>query len=362
MNSYVEEALQKQVYEGFDYSDPEFIRGLFEQTDEWRNLPKDKYAICLVNAPLLPESELFDVLDRNDVDENYKDAVVRAFTTRDSVHPPVLAQVLEDNSYCGTPGTISSHVVDVTVKGTTIPMELPEVQVWSDVKPYVKRIQNAEQKTIEKELWKVLCYVYRLGMDDRAVVTAGIERGIEYKRIKAIQLSAAKKSIETKTIDDLYLVDWFERAVKHCNSWGQVNVLIHVYVEAVTYCTIQPAISKQRLAEKAGVDRKVIRRLFERLEKAGVLVEGPESMKEWDKATKTPLSNPRIVNLNPAVKGRWEGMNLKPAPNRNKAKKAIHTFTPATEENRSYVDSQGSNEADFSLLVGNKSWEEAEPT
>lgn len=352
MNIYVEAKSQEKVYEGFDYTDPAFIRDLFENSDEWKHLPKKQYAICLINAPVLPLDELLVVLD-SDTDENYKDAVLRSYSSKDSVLPPILSEVLEDNKYYGTPGTIPSHVVDVRIKDGEVAVELPEVQVWDNTKPYVKRMKNAEAKHLEKELFKTLCFVYRLGMDDREVVTAAVERGMEYKRVRAIQYASAKKSADTKTIDELYMVDWFERAVKHCNSWNQVDVLIHVYIEACTYGNLQPVISKQRIAERAGVDRVVVRRLFARLEKAGILKEGPVTFKSGSGYMK----NARIVNLNPDEAGRWGEV-----PDSEASKKATHTITPDTQENASYVASEGSNEPDWEALVGNKSWEEAEPT
>ena len=321
-NTYQQERIQERVYEGFDYTDPTFIRGLFEQSEEHLHLPKDKRALCLINAPVLTLEELGVVLDSN-TDEDYKDAVLRAYSSSSSPLPSTFPVVIGGQEYCRTPGVIQSHQVEVSIKDGDMIVELPEVEVWQDVKPFVARIRNASEKRLRLELFVCLCYVYRFGMDDKEVLTEAINRGMDYKVIKGVAISAGKKWMNTPTLDTQYMVEWFKKAVKECNSWTQVDILTHVYIEAVTYNNSQPAISKKRISEKVGCDPVVIRRLFKRLEKAGVMVEGPESTKEYDYKAGMPLSNPRILNLNPEKEpGRWEGMNLKPAPNRSKEHKA----------------------------------------
>lgn len=293
MTTFVEERIKNRAYEGFDYTDPAFIRQLFEDSDEHLHLPKDKYAICLINAPYLTLEELDKVLSSN-TDENYKDAVLRNYTTRDSEYPPVLAQALINSSY-GTPGAIKSHILDVTIAGGTMAIELPAIQVYPVTKSFEARIKNAQKKTIEKTLWQTLCYVYRLGLDDKNVLTEAVKRGVKYEVIRRIQDRAVKSSFNTKTLAETFLIGWFEEAVKSCNSWDQVDILIHLYIEAVTYNTTQPVVSKSRIADKVGIDRKVIRRLFDRLDKAGMLKEGEVTFKSKHGYVK----NARVVNLNP---------------------------------------------------------------
>lgn len=347
MNTFQQDRIQEAVYEGFDYTDPTFIRGLFEESDEHLHLPASKRAIALINAPTLSLEELGVVLDSN-TDEDYKDAVLRAYSSASSSHPSTFPVVISGKEYCVTPGVIQSHQVEVSIKDGDMIVELPEVEVWPNATPFVARINGCNEKNLRKELFVCLCYVYRFGMDDKAVLTAAIERGMEYKAVKAVAISAGKKWMDAPTLDNQYMIEWFKRAVKHCNSWNQVDILVQVYIEAMTYNNSQPAISKQRIAERVGVTRQAIMKFFKRLERDGILVEGPESMKEYDYKAGIPLSNPRILNLNPEKEnGRWEGMNLKAAPNRSKeAKEAKRKLKTQVLANNGYWYSDAAKSVD----------------
>lgn len=321
MNTFMLDRIQEKKFEGINHRNPEHVRKAFESSDQWKHMPSKKRALCLINAPTLTMEELLVVLE-SDTDEDYKDAVLRNYSARNSVSVPILAEVLENNPNCGMkPGIVEGRLIDVTIAGATLPVELPEVMVWSNNKPYIRRMKEATDKRLEITLFKTLCFVYRLGLDDREVVTIAIERGVSYSDARRLQYNAATASIQTKTIAELYMVNWFKKAVKHCVNWNQVDILVRVYVEAVMFGNAQPVISKQRLAERVGTTRQSVIRLFQRLEKAGVLVEGPVTFK----SDQGFMKNARIVNLNPDNENnRWV------------------THTPEASEVRPYVDSQGS--------------------
>ncbi|WP_148222531.1 hypothetical protein [Rhodococcus opacus] len=306
---------EREIYKDLEWNE-EFIRDVFERTDEHRHLPQFAKDEALAQAPLLSFEDLMAVLD-SDTDEDYKDAVLSVY----SASRPSRDRISKGISYCGTPGILPSSTVDVVINKEIITIELPEVEVWKTDQSYVTRMQQAEPNKVKLEYIRCMSYCYRYDLPTGRVTTEAMKHGLTWKEIQRLQDKAKRNAAKVKTID-VPLRDWFIQAVEHCNTLNQVDVLVWIYKEAATYTTTQPVVSKLRLAEQVGCDRVVVRRLVARLGKAGLLEEGPESIKEYDYKVGKPLSNARILNLDIKNPGRWWMMELAPAPDRSEEKKS----------------------------------------
>ena len=195
-------------------------------------------------------------------------------------------------------------------KGIEVVVEFPEVMVHNDDSSYVTRMKRADVSEVEKELLVSLAYCYRYAIPtNRVIAAAGEKAYIKEKKLKKIIEKAKEWSNTVKTIDE-ELIKWAEEALKVCNSINQTRIVVEIYSEACRFTNSQPVISKKRIAERAGVDRKVVRRLVERLETAGVVTQSPENFR-IDKG----VSDARILNLG-SQPDRWAGQKFT-TPNRS---------------------------------------------
>jgi len=189
-------------------------------------------------------------------------------------------------------------------KGIDVVVEFPEVMIHNDDSSYVTRMKRADAAEVEKELLVSLSYCYRYAIPtNRVMAAAGQRTTIKEKRLKKIIEKAEDWSKTVKTIDE-ELIKWAEAALKYCNSINQTNIVVEIYSEACRFANSQPVICKKRIAERAGVDRKVVRRLVERLEKAGAVSQSPENFRITD-----GQSDARILNLGKQP-DRWEGQKF----------------------------------------------------
>lgn len=195
-------------------------------------------------------------------------------------------------------------------KGIEVVVEFPEVMIHNDDSSYVTRIKRADVSEVGKELLVSLAYCYRYAIPtNRVIAAAGEKKHIKENDLKKIIRKAQDWSNTVKTIDE-ELIKWAEEALKVCNSINQTRIVVEIYSEACRFTNSQPVISKKRIAERAGVDRKVVRRLVERLEKAGVVTQSPENFR-IDKG----VSDARILNLG-SQPDRWAGQKFT-TPNRS---------------------------------------------
>jgi len=305
----------------------EFVRDVFENSDEHLHLPIEAKNEALLHAPVLTKEELFVVLD-SDADEDYKDACLATYSAS-RTPPPANSRLLV------TVGHLENHLVEVEIKKQQYIIELPEVEVWKNPVSYITRMKQAEPGKVKLELLRCLAYCYRYGMPTGLVVTEAMKHGLKWQEIERIKDKARKNATKVTTID-VPLREWFEQAVVYCNSLTQVDVLVWIYKEAATYTTMQPVICKSRLAGQVGCDRKVVRRLVDRLEKVGILQQAPETMKTYDHAAGLPLSNPRILNLDPRQPGRWWFMETVPGPDRSIERKTEKQRKLAVLANNGY--------------------------
>lgn len=305
-----------------DWSDPEFVRDVFERSDEHLHLSQQDRISALANVPLLPVEDLIEVLDNDSIDEEYKTALLDV--SKESSGSPILTGIRRNLDTVGhlKYGYTPSHLVQINLKGSVFDVVLPEVEVWKNISSYVTRLQNCDQKDLAKTLYRCALYTKRYAMDTGSLVQIAHDRGLDFNRALRASRAAGQKAHLVKTIDAEAKV-FFENAVEHCNSFKQVQILIALYTEACTYTTMQPTFCKKRCSDNLGVDRKVISRLFARLEKNGLLMESPETMKKYDHAAGMPLSNPRIVNMDLTQTGRWWMLDEKPGPDRSPEKKAL---------------------------------------
>ena len=195
-------------------------------------------------------------------------------------------------------------------KGIEVVVEFPEVMIHNDDSSYVTRINRADVSEVGKELLVSLAYCYRYAIPtNRVIAAAGEKAYIKEKKLKKIIEKAKEWSNTVKTIDE-ELIKWAEEALKVCNSINQTRIIVEIYSEACRFTNSQPVICKKRIAERAGVDRKVVRRLVERLETAGVVTQSPENFR-IDKG----VSDARILNLG-SQPDRWAGQKFT-TPNRS---------------------------------------------
>ncbi|MBJ7479700.1 hypothetical protein [Rhodococcus sp. (in: high G+C Gram-positive bacteria)] len=221
-----------------------------------------------------------------------------------------------------TPGILPSHEVLVTIKKEMIKVVLPEVDVWRNPVSYVTAVEQASGSELGKVLLRCLGYCYRLGMPTGKIATAAMSKGMKWDTYAKIQEKAKKYSDRLPTIDAT-LSDWVTEAALYCNTIKQVDMLVWIYREAATYCTMQPVICKARMAEQLGCSTKAIRNLVGKLQKNGMLEEGPESSRAYDHVAGRPNSNPRILNLDIRQDGRWWMQSLTPPPDRSIEKKLM---------------------------------------
>ena len=305
-----------------DWSNPEFVRDVFERSDEHLHLSPQDRINALAHAPELTIEDLIEVLANDSIDEEYKTALLNL--SRESSGSPLLTGIRRNLDTVGhlKYGYTPRHTIQINLKGSKFDVELPEVEVWKNNSSYVTRMQNCDKKDLAKTLYKCALYTKRYAMDTGSLVQIAHDRGLDFNRALRTSHAAGQKAYLVKTIDAEAKV-FFENAVEHCNSFKQVQILIALYTEACTYTTMQPVFCKKRCSDSLGVDRKVIIRLFARLEKIGLLMESPETMKKYDYAAGMPLSNPRIVNMDLTQHGRWWNLDEKPGPDRSPEKKAL---------------------------------------
>lgn len=298
----------------------QLVRDVFENSDEHLHLsPSDKLD-ALAHAPHLNNVDLIKVVSNPDIDEDYKYSLHSVATQSSG-----MAIQGSIKRYLVTVGHLKygytpAHRVSITLNGETFDVELPEVELWRNSVSYRTRMEDCDERDLAKTLYRCALYTKRYAMNTGELVNIAVERGMNMNRALRITASAAKKCHLVKTIDAEAL-KFFEQAVEHCNSFKQVQILIELYREACTYSTMQPVFCKSRCAEQLSVDRKVIRRLFVRLEKQGLMMESPETLKEYDHCAGIPLSNPRIVNMDLRQAGRWWMLDQKPGPDRSIEKK-----------------------------------------
>lgn len=314
MNSYT--APPKQ---NIDWNE-QLVRDVFENSDEHLHLsPSDKLD-ALSQVPHLTTDELIEVVSNPKIDDDYK-SFLHSVATQSSG----MAIQGGIKRYLVTVGHLKygytpAHRVSITLNNETFDVELPEVELWKNNVSYRTRMQDCDERDLSKTLYRCAMYTKRYAMNTGELVNIAVERGMNMNRALRITASAAKKCHLVKTID-VEALKFFEQAVEHCNSFKQVQILIELYREACTYSTMQPVFCKQRCSRKLGVDRKVIIRLFGRLEKQGLMMESPETLKAYDYAAGMPLSNPRIVNMDLRQAGRWWMLDQRPGPDRSIEKK-----------------------------------------
>ncbi|WMN01674.1 hypothetical protein [Rhodococcus erythropolis] len=221
-----------------------------------------------------------------------------------------------------TPGILPSHEVLVTIKKEMIKVVLPEVDVWRNPVSYVTAVNQASPSELAKVLLRCLGYCYRLGMPTGDIATVAAGKGMKWDTYEKIKEKAKKYAHRLTTID-VKLSDWVLEASQYCNTIKQIDMLVWIYKEAATYCTTQPVICKARMAEQLGCSTKAIRNLVGKLQKNGMLEEGPESSRAYDHVAGRPNSNPRILNLDIKESPRWWMQTLTPAPDRSPEKKSV---------------------------------------
>ena len=220
-----------------------------------------------------------------------------------------------DNRVIGSVGHLKQgytppHSLPYVCKGVEVTIEFPEIMIHNDDKSYVARIKRADVAEVEKELLVSLAYCYRYAITTNNVIGAAADV-INFKEKKLVKLiDKAKKWSETvKTIDE-QLLPWAEEALKYCNTIDQTKVVVEIYSEACRFTQTQPVIAKQRIADRAGVDRKVVRRLVGRMVRAGLITQSPEHFRIED-----GKSDARILNLG-SQPDRWAGQTFR-TPNRS---------------------------------------------
>lgn len=225
-------------------------------------------------------------------------------------------------------GVLNSHPVDLVIGGAPLMIELPEVTVKADDKPYVTYLENVDKRDLFKAFSRALAYCYRLGISTGRIVTIAMKRGkYKWSTVQRFQAWAKRVAGNLKTVD-YWLADWFMRAVEYCNTIDQMLVLKQVYIQAATYNTKQPRICKKTLSALTGVHRQVIRRLFDRLIKAGLMTEQPEGYRYV--AGLGPKSEARIINLDPTDLDRWSTYEVLPSIDRTKKDIDMEDLAPVT--------------------------------
>lgn len=177
--------------------------------------------------------------------------------------------------------------------------------VHDDDSSYVTRIKRADASEVEQELRISLAYCYRYAIPtNRVIATAGEKVYLKENTLKKIIQTATKWSGTVKTIDE-ELIKWAEQALKYCNSIDQTKVIVDIYSEACRFTQTQPVICKKRIADRTGGDRKVIRRLVDRMVGAGLITQSPEHFRIED-----GKSDARILNLG-SQPDRWAGQSFR---------------------------------------------------
>lgn len=270
----------------------------------------DLYAICQL-APPLPLEEI--------------DEIRRAYPSPLLYSQVVYLEALMDKRLKAAPagykrvigsvghpkqGYTKSYGLMYKHKGVDVVIEFPEVMIHNDDSSYVTRIKRADVSEVEKELLVSLAYCYRYAIPtNRVIATAGQKTEIKEKRLKKIIEKAEKWTNEVKTIDE-ELITWAEIALSYCNSINQTRVVVEIYSEACRFANTQPVICKKRMVDRAKIDRKVVRRLIDRLVTAGVVSQSPEHFRITD-----GQSDARILNLG-TQPNRWSGQKFV-TPNRS---------------------------------------------
>lgn len=225
------------------------------------------------------------------------------------------------------PGTLLSHMVSYQIKGEQRLLELPEVQVQIDDKPYVTLLRGVRQNTsgigkfeddFLRAFGRSLAYCIRLAIPTGKIITVAMEEmHWKWDVIQRFKENAEKYAFLIRT-EDYWLADWVERAAAICNTQQQVDVLAWIYCRAATFNTRQPRICKKTLSDQTGISRGSIRNLFDKLEKNGLMVQQPEGYRTVNGVVK---SEARIVNLDPKQVNRWIFYEKLPTIDRSKEKK-----------------------------------------
>jgi len=225
------------------------------------------------------------------------------------------------------PGVLMSHAIRYEIKKQEYLLELPEVRVKVDDKPYVTRLQNVRNNTSSngkfeadfmREFGRALAYCYRLDISTGNICTVAMrEMKWKWEVIQGFCDNAQKYKTLVRT-EDYWLAEWVERAAAVCNTQQQVDILLWIYIQAATYSTRQPRICKKTLADQLGIGRPSVRNLFNKLEKNGLLNEQPEGYRNTSAG---PKSEARIINLDPEQANRWMFYEKLPAIDRSKDRK-----------------------------------------
>lgn len=252
--------------------------------------------------------------------ENHRDYYLRNDLITPRLDDVDKYQLVEDIISCATPksedkytpGYLNSHVVETTIKGVPYFVELPEVRVQQDATPYVThldavaRIKRATKVDpgYRKSLMRSFAYCHRLNINVAPLYAHAYAQGYKTNELDRMNRSVARIADRLKT-QDYYLADWAQRALEHCNTVVQCNIIRWVYIRAAMFNTKQPRICKKTIALELGCNRNIIIRLFKRLESAGLMVQREETY-SYDYVRMAPKSNARIVNLDPSESNRWE--------------------------------------------------------
>lgn len=301
--------------------DTELTRYAFEKSPWHLHLPLVERNKALLHTPVLDLDDVFKVLEL-DTDENYKEAVLIAYanaaasTDKDQKVNTIYRNIASVGHLKN--GVLPSHQVEANLGWDTFTIELPEVEVYKSAKSYVTQMQ--ETNNAGKTLASCIKYCHLYNLPQSELFSIAFDKGLTVNQVKKISEKAAIQSTQLETFDQKALA-FFTGAIEFCNTYTQIQILIELYKEACKFLTMQPRFSKKRAARVVGCDRVVIRRLFARLEKAGLMNESPETTKAYDHDAGMPLSDARIVNLDPTAPGRWWMLDEAPGPNRTPEKR-----------------------------------------
>lgn len=204
------------------------------------------------------------------------------------------------------PITFKSHIIECNINDGIYFLELPAVKLDEkvDVTPYINMISGVikiKESTgidlgVNTAITRSIMYAVRLGLNLAPIYRVAMKYGIKLAGIDRITARCEKVFKKVQTID-IWLVEWLQTAARSCNSINQLMILKQIYIQAAKFNTKQPRICKSTISNRLNIDRKIIRRLFDRLIQRGLISESPETY-QYDFINRKPISDARIINLN----------------------------------------------------------------